>query len=87
MRVARSIPLMFLSAAPVFGGVVAQSQNVLGAYFPSWMFCALAALGATALVRWLLVRNGVEKALPVPVLVYSAMTVAFSLAGWLLWLA
>jgi hypothetical protein len=77
---------MYVSAIAAYTGVGAQSQNVLGAYFPSWMFCAVAALVATALVRWLLVRAGVDRVLPVPVLVYLAMTVSFSLAGWLLWL-
>jgi hypothetical protein len=65
----------------------AQTRNVLGAYFPSWMFCALLALLATALVRWLLVRAGVDKSLPAPVVVYSALIVAFSLGGWLIWLS
>jgi hypothetical protein len=50
------------------------------------MFCAIAALAATALVRALFVRAGVDRILPVPVLVYLAMTVSFSLVGWLLWL-
>jgi hypothetical protein len=65
----------------------AQSRNVLGAYFPSWMFCAVGALAVTALLRSLLVRAGVDRVLPAPVVVYIAMTVAISLGGWLLWLA
>jgi hypothetical protein len=50
------------------------------------MFCAVAALAATALVRSLFVRAGVDRHLPAPVVVYLAMTVAFSLTAWLLWL-
>jgi hypothetical protein len=50
------------------------------------MFCALFAIVLTAVVRGLLVRSGVERTLPVPIVVYLAMTVAFSLGGWLLWL-
>jgi hypothetical protein len=72
-----------ISAAERIG---AQSQDVLGAYFPSWMFCALAALAVTAMVRWIFVKVGVDRALPVPVVVYLALTVALSLGGWLLWL-
>jgi hypothetical protein len=67
--------------------VGAQTRNVLGAYFPSWMVCALLALAATALVRLLIVRAGVDRSLPAPVVVYVALIVAFSLGGWLLWLS
>jgi hypothetical protein len=77
---------MCVSAVAAHSAVGAQSQDVLGAYFPSWMFCAVAALAATALVRSLFVRAGVDRHLPAPVVVYLAMTVAFSLTAWLLWL-
>jgi hypothetical protein len=50
------------------------------------MFCALGALVATALLRWLFVRAGIDRTLPAPVVVYLAVTVAFSLGAWLLWL-
>jgi hypothetical protein len=77
---------MSVSAVLAAGRVGAQSQDVLGAYFPSWMLCALAALAITAAIRWILVRAGVDRSLPVPVVVYLALTVAVSLGGWLLWL-
>jgi hypothetical protein len=67
--------------------VGAQTRNVLGAYFPSWMLCVLLALAATALVRRAIVRAGVDRAMPAPLLVYAALIVAFSLGGWLLWLS
>ena len=77
-----------MSARAVFaaGYVGAQSQDVLGAYFPSWMLCVLAALAATAAIRWIFAKTGVDGSLPVPVVVYLALVAAFSLGGWLLWL-
>jgi hypothetical protein len=78
---------MSMSPVSALATAGAQTRNVLGAYFPSWMFCALLALAATALVRWLVVRAGVDRSLPAPVLVYTALIVAFSLGGWLLWLS
>jgi hypothetical protein len=75
---------MCLSA--IRGGLAAPSRDILGSYFPAWMFCALGALVATALLRWLFVRAGIDRTLPAPVVVYLAITVAFSLGGWLLWL-
>src|SRR5262245_51979215 len=77
---------MSVNAVSATGAGGAQSRDVLGAYFPSWMFCALGALALTAMIRWLFVRAGVDRSLPVPVVVYLALTVALSLAGWLLWL-
>jgi hypothetical protein len=68
-------------------GVFAQSRNVFGAYFPSWLVCVLIALAATAVVRTLFVRAGIDRSLPVPVLVYLAIIVAFSFGGWLLCLS
>ncbi len=64
----------------------APSQNVLGSYFPSWMLCALAGIGLTIVLRQILVASGLDKALPVPLLVYLAFTVAFAFATWLIWL-
>lgn len=64
----------------------APSQNILGSYFPSWMLCALAGVGATVVVRQLLVAVGLDKTLPAPLIVYLAFTVAFAFASWLIWL-
>ena len=65
----------------------APSRNILGSYFPSWMICVLIGLGVSIVVRWILVRLGMEKELPAPIVVHLALTVAFSFAAWLLWLA
>jgi Ca2+/Na+ antiporter len=56
----------------------AQSRDVLGAYFPSWMLCVLIALVVTVAVRWIFIRVGVERSLPAPVVVYLALTTVFS---------
>ncbi len=64
----------------------APSRSILGSYFPSWMICVLVAMVLTIAVRGLLVKVGVADALPAPILVYLAFTLAFSFALWLLWL-
>ena len=76
-----------LALFPRLRHVGAQSRDVLGAYFPSWMLCVLVALVATAAIRWIFVKVGVDRSLPAPVVVYLALTVVFSLGGWLLWLS
>ena len=74
--------LLFLT-----GCSAAPSRNILGSYFPSWMICALIGIGLSIVVRWILVKLGMEKELPVPIVVHLAFAIAFSFAAWLLWLA
>jgi hypothetical protein len=75
-----------VSLTGLVGCSSAPSQNILGSYFPSWMICALAGLGATVVVRQFLVATGLDKTLPAPLVVYLALTVAFAFATWLVWL-
>ncbi len=77
--VAVSLLLMACGTAP--------SRNILGSYFPSWMICVLIGIGLSIVARWILVKVGMEKELPVPIAVHLAFTIAFSFAAWLLWLA
>ena len=74
--------LLFLT-----GCSAAPSRNILGSYFPSWMICVLIGMGLSVVVRWILVKLGMEKELPVPIVVHLAFAIAFSFAAWLLWLA
>jgi hypothetical protein len=50
------------------------------------MFCALAGVGATLVVRQIFIATGLDKALPAPLVVYLALAVAFAFATWLIWL-
>ena len=77
-----------IGAAPVglTGCNGAPSRNILGSYFPSWMLCALAGIGAAVLVRQGLAAFGIDKALPAPLLVYLAFATFFAFATWLVWL-
>ncbi len=82
----RHLPLRVALLWGLAGCSAAPSHDILGSYFPSWMICALVGLGAAAVVRLLLGLAGIDKALPVPVIVYLALTVAFAFATWLVWL-
>jgi hypothetical protein len=64
----------------------APSHPILGSYFPSWMFCALAGLGVAALLRQLFAALGIDRALPAPLVVYLALATAAAFATWLIWL-
>ncbi|WP_188796014.1 YtcA family lipoprotein [Dyella nitratireducens] len=62
------------------------SRNILGSYFPTWMVCALLGIVLVAIIRGVLLKTGVDAAMPVPVIVYLCMWTAVTLAIWLVWL-
>jgi hypothetical protein len=64
----------------------APSQNILGSYFPSWMICALLGILLAVATHRGLALAGIDKAIPVPLLVYLAFAVFFAFAVWLIWL-
>jgi len=61
----------------------APSIEFLGTFFPVWMFCILAALAITGLIRVGLARWGLELKLGPPVIFYSSLVVALSCLLWL----
>jgi len=63
------------------------SRNILGSYFPTWMICAVLGIAGVTLLRWVLIKTGIDAALPIPVLVYLCLWVTVTLAIWLAWLA
>jgi hypothetical protein len=82
----RSLLLALLPAATAACSA-SPSRNILGSYFPTWMVCALLAVVFVVIVRAVLVKTGVDAALPVPVIVYLSLWTAATLAIWLVWLA
>jgi hypothetical protein len=60
------------------------SINLLGAYFPSWMACAIAGITLTLIARWIVVSAGVEGSLGPRSVVYPALALAFSIVTWLI---
>ncbi len=79
-----SATTVFLCA--VLGGCsTVPSINVLGAYFPDWMFCVVGAIVATSFLQSLLRAIGIvgrPGGLILPV-AYFALTIILALAGWL----
>ena len=65
----------------------APSRSILGSYFPSWMLCAIAGMVLALFMKQALVLAGLDKSLPVPLLVYLAFSVAFAFLLWLVWLS
>ena len=59
----------------------APSFDILGSFFPAWLFCMAFALVLTVAVHWVLVRVRVPLALPV--LTYPSAAALFTFALWL----
>jgi hypothetical protein len=60
----------------------APSFDVVGSFFPAWLFCLAVAILLTVLTRWLFQHLGV--ALAPQILIYPSLTAAFAFALWLI---
>jgi hypothetical protein len=60
---------------------VSPALPLFGAYFPSWLICAVAGVVGAILIRLVFIRVGLEAVLPWRLLVYAclAATIAFAL--------
>lgn len=61
------------------------SIEFIGTFFPVWMFCILAALAITGLIRTVLARWGLEQKLGPLVVFYPSLLVAIACLLWLIW--
>jgi len=59
----------------------APSFDVLGSFFPAWLFCLLLGLLLTVATRQLILRAHVV--LTLPILTYPSLTALFTFALWL----
>jgi hypothetical protein len=66
------------------GCTIAPSINVLGAYFPDWLFCGVAGVVLTIIIYMILKRAQSGDWLVPPVVVYPTLVALFSLAVWLI---
>ena len=75
--------LLFLLVPLAFAGCSrAPSVDILGSFFPAWLFCLVVAILLAALIRLLMLRLRVKVALPI--LLYPSLTVLLTFALWLI---
>jgi hypothetical protein len=60
----------------------APSVEIIGSFFPAWMFCIMAALVITGLIRLVLVRWELEQKLSPLIVFYPSVAVAISCSLW-----
>jgi len=77
-RSARLTATLF-AAVPLLGACTAIGAPAIpfaGAYFPSWLACALAGLAGAVAVRLVFIATGVDDALPARLPVYLCVAAA-----------
>jgi hypothetical protein len=62
----------------------APSFNILGSYFPAWLFCLIVGICLTVAARAIFRKYKVMEALNPPLLMYSCLTAFFTFALWLI---
>jgi hypothetical protein len=65
----------------------APSIDIIGSFLPSWMFCTVAAVIVTGVVRWQLARRRLEHVIPALALFYPSLAVALACLFWLIFFA
>jgi hypothetical protein len=81
------ISCVALASAPMLlltGCQQAPAFNVLGSYFPAWLFCFCLGVVFTVAARALLRKYDLSAALSPPLLMYSCLTAFFTFSLWLI---
>ena len=73
------VPLLLLT-----GCQQAPAFNVLGSYFPAWLFCLCLGMILTVVARAILRKRSLSTAPDPPLLMYSCLTALFTCALWLI---
>jgi hypothetical protein len=66
-----------------FGASCSPVFDVEGAFFPAWMLCMVVGVALAAVIRAVFARVGIEPHLGPLVIVYPALALLLTLAGWL----
>jgi hypothetical protein len=61
----------------------ASSYSLFGAFFPAWLLCAGLGLLGAVLFRGLVIASGLEEAIPLRLMVYTAFAAGLAVWTWL----
>jgi hypothetical protein len=64
---------------------MAPSLDILGSFFPIWMFCLIAGILLTLALRFLLVRAGLDTEIGPRPIVYPSLVALMACVIWLVW--
>ena len=74
----------FVAVLLLTGCQRAPSFNVLGSYFPAWLFCFVVAIFLTTAARVVLRKYNLSEVMNPPLLMYSCLTALFTFTLWLI---
>jgi len=63
--------------------VTSPYVNIWGSFFPIWLFCILAGIVITILVRYFFIRHGLDTEIGPPLVIYPCLT---ALSSGIIWL-
>jgi len=76
--------LTIVAISLLAGCTFAPSIDVLGAYFPDWLFCIVAGVSLTVLIHVVWGKTKLGQWITPVALTYPVLTTLFSLAVWLI---
>lgn len=82
-RRSKQLLALVACATPLSGCEHSPDIDVLGSFFPVWIFCAILGLVFAAGVRLLLVRSGIQDEIGPRVLIYPSLAMLFTFGFWL----
>ena len=62
----------------------APSFNILGSFFPAWLFCVAAGIALAAVAYWIFARLHIENQIKPSILVYPCIAAFFAFTLWLI---
>jgi hypothetical protein len=80
----RAFGIALIASVLMSGCAYAPSINVLGAYFPDWLFCIVAGVAFTVVIHAILTRLHVVHLLIPSALVYTKVAIFLACAVWLI---
>ena len=76
--------LVFIPILAFTGCERAPAFNVLGSYFPAWLFCLVVGIVLTVASRFVFRKYNLGEVLNPPLIMYSCLTAFFTFALWLI---
>lgn len=80
----RAIGIAAVSGVLETGCMQSPSVNVLGAYFPDWLFCMVTGVVLTVVVYLVLARLPGGHRFGPPAVVYPTLVILLALVAWLI---
>ena len=80
---AAAVPATFLLSFALQGCSRAPMVDIFGSFLPTWIFCIAGGILLTLVVRFVLVRTGLDTELGPRIIVYPSMVTLFACVIWL----